>query len=267
MLQDILNDFFDHIYVITLKKSKKRHTLLKETLNGIDYEIFWGVDGSKLDLDQVQVEGLYDSELAQKKIPFGKELKPGEVGCALSHLGVYKDILANGYDNALILEDDLSVTTNATKELSQSLTELPDQWDLLYLGYLSNNEVMKLPIKLRLYIAYPILNLLGMKRYDPKKLRRRFPRPYSDHLDLAGFHYGTHAYAVTASGAKKILSYQTPVSMASDNAIGVMCMEDSLHAFRVKKRVFHQNRKLATTIDGRYEAGHPRYEAEHQERK
>lgn len=257
-LSNILNDFFDHIYVISLKKSIKRHNLFKQVLQGINYEIFWGVDGRELNLEEIKLEGLYDSELTQKKVPIGKDLTPGEIGCALSHLGVYKDILANGYQKALILEDDIAVATDAAEALSQSLSELPDQWDLLYLGYLYNTDKIKLPIKLRLYIAYPLLSLLGMKKYDAKRLRRRFPRSYSEHLDLAGFHYGTHAYAVTTSGAKKILKYQTPISMASDNAIGDMCMEELLRAFIVKKRVFHQNRKLDTTIDGRYKTGHQR---------
>lgn len=247
-----INSLFDHIYLITLERSKKRHTCIKEILEGLNYEVFWGVDGSKLNLSKIREEGLYDPDLARRKIPIGRELVLGEIGCALSHLEVYKDIIKKGYQNALILEDDLAVETDVTDELTQSFTELPENWDLLYLGYKDNNNRIAFPIALRILIAYPILNMVGLKKYDAKKLRCNYPRPYSEHLDLAGNHYGTHAYAVTASGAEKILAYQTPVSMEADNAIGMMCIEESIQAFRVKKRVFHQNRELATTIGGRH---------------
>jgi glycosyl transferase family 25 len=94
---------------------------------------------------------------------------------------------------------------------------------------------------------------MGLKKYDAKRMRRRYPRKYSKNLDLAGFHYGAHAYAVTAAGAEKILRRQSPISMAADNVISMMCIENSIKALRVKNRVFHQNRKLPTTIKNRYQ--------------
>lgn len=248
-----LNHFFDHIYLITLKRSKERHIYTKKTLKGLDYEIFWGVDGSELDLNNIQQEGLYDPEQAKKKIPIGSELKSGEIGCALSHNNIYQDIIEKGYDCALILEDDVIVDAENVHFLYESLNELPSDWDLLYLGYLYNNDRITLPIQLWIHIAYPILTMLGYKKYNTKRIRCKYPRPYSEHLELSGYHYGTHAYAVSQSGAKKILLAQTPVTMAPDNAIGMMCMLESIKAFRVRKRFFHQNRKvLPTTIDERW---------------
>lgn len=252
-LFDSLNNFFDNIYVITLKRSKERQVRINEILRGLNYEIFWGVDGSKLDLKKIRNAGKYDPEITTTKIPLGRELTPGEIGCALSHLEVYKDIKSNGYQKALILEDDISVVAKTNSKLVQSLAELPQNWEVLYLGYLYNNNAITFPAYLRIYLAYPLLNLLGFNKYSSRKMRCKYPRPYSKNLELAGFHYGTHAYAVSNEGARKILAYQSPVTMAPDNALGMMCMEEAIKAFRVKERVFDQNRELATTITGRYE--------------
>jgi glycosyl transferase family 25 len=132
-LFNVLNNRFDHVYVITLKRSEERHARFGELLGGLNYEIFWGVDGDQLDLDKLKIEKLYDPELAMKKYPIGRELVPGEIGCALSHIGVYKDLLAKGYRNALILEDDINFDADATSELKKSLAQLPNDWELLYL--------------------------------------------------------------------------------------------------------------------------------------
>lgn len=250
---DHLNSFFDHIYLISLKESTTRHSRIKKILDGLNYEIFWGVDGAKLNLNDIQEQGIYDAELTKTKIPVGEALTPGEIGCAMSHLQVYTDIITNGYRHALILEDDIDIIPDNKTNLLDAFTDLPQNWDLLYLGYRLNNNQVRFPILLRLYIAYPILNLMGIKKYNAKKLRSKFPRKYSNHLDLSGSHYGTHAYAVTASGAQKVLEYQSPISMASDNAIGMMCQEELINAFRVKRRIFFQNRELTTTIQGRYD--------------
>jgi glycosyl transferase family 25 len=248
----ILNERFDHIYVITLKRSKDRHTRIRQVLRGLDYEIFWAVDGSKLNLDTIRREGIYDPELALKVNHRGRELVPGEIGCALSHLEVYKDILARDYRNALILEDDIRVDADTTSELMESLAQLPNNWDLLYLGYRGSNDAMRFPHYFRVFFAYPILSALGFKKYNAKIFRRRYPREYSENLQIAGSHWGTHAYAVTSSGAEKILKRQSPVSMAADNVIATMCVDESIMALRVKRRIFHQNRQLPTTIRSRY---------------
>lgn len=246
-----LNSFFDRIYLITLKKSKKRHVLMKKLLDGLKYEICWGIAGDLL--SEQELEEKYDDRLAKLQNPSKKGLKAGEIGCALSHVKIYKDILSKGYKNALILEDDLILEMSNAPYLPEALNELPSDWELLYFGYLLNNNHLTIPIQLRIHVVYPLLTMLGFRKYNADQLRCKFPRPYSKHLELSGYHYGTHAYGVTASGAEKLLVEQTPVSMAPDNAIGMMCMRESVKAFRLKRQLFHQNKDLDTTITDRYE--------------
>lgn len=171
-------------------------------------------------------------------------------GCCLSRLKIYKQIIENDEQRVLILEDDIRVEYTKASFLEKALEELPDKWELLYLGYLNNHTYQTLPSKLRIQLAYPLLNLLGFNRYNPSHYRCKFPRPYSGHLNLSGYHYGTHSYAVTQAGAKKILEFQTPISMEIDNAIGEMCMREQINAYCVKERVFDQNREMFESIIG-----------------
>jgi len=253
ILFDQLNSFFDKIYVVSLKRSVDRHPKIKKNLEGLNYEIFWGVDGSKLDLKELEEKKIYVPEIAIRDNFSGKALQPGEIGCSLSHINIYKEILKNGYRCTLILEDDIFLSKESGYNIQNALKELPENWEFLYLGYLENNDEMSLSVKLRIHIAYPLLHLFGLKKYSAERLRRKFYRPYSENLERAGFHAGTHAYGVSLNGAKKILSEQKPITMAPDNIVGKMCMDGNLNAFRLKERLFFQYRDLPTTIKNRYE--------------
>jgi len=239
-----INTFFDRVFIITLKESTDRQELLSNTLEGLDYEICWGVNGKELKNTDLIEEGSGNDALTL-----------GEVGCAMSHLSVYKKIIDLDLNNALILEDDLVLKTINSEDidtLNFGLKELPADWELIYLGYALNNNKMSYSTYLRTWIIYPLLSLYDRNRYNPFKFRRRFPRKYSQHLQKAGYHYRTHSYGISKSGAQKMLDFQTPVKLASDNAISEMCINNKLNAFRLKKRIFFQNRDLESTIKGRY---------------
>lgn len=244
---DTLNEMFDKIYIMTLKRSVDRHPVFKKRLDGLNYEIFWGVDGQKLNIDKLEEDGLYDPEKA-KTIKKDLKLPPHDLslsilGCALSHIGIYKDVVKNGYRNVLIMEDDITVDHSKNGYLQNALDELPPDWELLYLGYLNNNNEIDFQAKLRIRFIYPVLSLFGYKRYNPHTYRCKYPRPYSGHLELPGFHYGAHAYGVTLEGVKKILDEQSPIVREADNAISEMCKHEKIKAYRVKERVFHQDRE------------------------
>ena len=58
-------------------------------------------------------------------------------GCAHSHFSVAKKAIQEGYNNYLILEDDFQFRLNKDdfrRQLARSISQLPDDWDLFYLG-------------------------------------------------------------------------------------------------------------------------------------
>jgi glycosyl transferase family 25 len=95
-----------HAYVINLARSPERREYITAELDKakVDYEIVTGVEGRDLDLND---KSTIDPVL------FNRSSYPeGMVGCALSHLRVYRKILADGLGKAIVLEDDVAVPTD-----------------------------------------------------------------------------------------------------------------------------------------------------------
>jgi glycosyl transferase family 25 len=89
-----------HAYVINLARSADRRANITAQLKniGIDYELVTAVDGQELDLhDSATIDPAFRTV----------EYSAGAAGCALSHLNVYAKMIADGLDNALVLEDDV----------------------------------------------------------------------------------------------------------------------------------------------------------------
>jgi glycosyl transferase family 25 len=90
-------------YVISLARSLDRRAYITAELRktGLDYEIIKAVDGRDLDLHDATI--IDPSMLARNSFP------AGTAGCALSHLRAYQKVVADGPDEALILEDDVTL--------------------------------------------------------------------------------------------------------------------------------------------------------------
>lgn len=116
---NILNEFFDKIYVITMKDSF-RIQRMEERLEGLDYEFFIGVDGATLDKTPY--------------IEMGSTQTRGQLGCTLSHYKLYEKIVNEDHERVLILEDECMITDSVVN-ISDYMGQLPEDWGLLYLGW------------------------------------------------------------------------------------------------------------------------------------
>lgn len=59
----------------------------------------------------------------------------GRVGCTLGHRGMWQDMVDHDYETALFMEDDIDVDTNIESLLSTALEQIPQQWQILFLGH------------------------------------------------------------------------------------------------------------------------------------
>lgn len=104
------------VYVISLLRDQDRRSKISQELHdiNIDFSFF----------DAVDAKDIKNKELISQTRLIGGDghvMTNGEIACMLSHQLVYKNILSEGQEWALILEDDVTVDRKTT-ELLKSLS-------------------------------------------------------------------------------------------------------------------------------------------------
>ncbi|MFZ1263315.1 MAG: glycosyltransferase family 25 protein [Chitinophagaceae bacterium] len=233
-----LHQYFDKVFVLTVPRFKERQQKVQERLAGILFEFFYGVDKNDLDAEFIARNYKYDKKNSLAIRQVFKELNTGEIACALSHRTIYQAMVDNGWKRVLIFEDDVVPDFVNLPQLFQILKELPDNWELFYLGYLKNEK--RTPSRQLKQFWYTLMGQSGLSRMPLQMIKNRLPRKFSSLLLKAGFHDCTHAYAVSLEGAKKLLQAQTPVTYRADNLLSALVLQQKLHAFISKDFLFNQ---------------------------
>ncbi len=233
-----LQNYFDKIFIVSIPRFTERHTKVQEHLQGLPFDFFWGADKQQLNIDKAKQEGIYDEARTKQLQRQGKSLNLGELACSLSHRMVYEEMIKHNWQRVLILEDDVLPLYDHLAELPAALQQLPADWELVYLGYLKNEEV-NFSSKAKQFL-YKIKAALGLMKWTYTMVSNLLPRGYSGHLKKAGFHDCTHAYAVTLSAAKKLLAAQTPVVYRADDLLSHTILKGELNAFVTVPKFFDQ---------------------------
>lgn len=126
-----IDEYFDNVYLLNLHKRPQRLAISKERMGlcDIQFETFGGTDGSVM-------RKLWESYYAENQY-FSN---PSYIGCAISHLAIYRDAIEKGYDRILIVEDDNKIKHDANAAFEICAAQLPEWDELLYLGYIPLNE-------------------------------------------------------------------------------------------------------------------------------
>lgn len=128
------------IYIINLDKDKDRFRFMQEQMNslgfeyGVNYERVNAIYGAQYLEDckdgKIKEEDVeYDKNLAIKY--HGAELRPGEIGCALSHKRAWQKFKQDSIDNpelkyAIICEDDILIKNKNFKKIIETEIERND---------------------------------------------------------------------------------------------------------------------------------------------
>lgn len=173
-------------FVVNLKRSEDRRERMKNVLKNFPYpwEFFEGVDGRDIkNIDEVQDK--------KKVLRFHKaDLKLGELGCALSHITIYKKMIDENIERALILEDDIFLK----KDFYEVLEKVKD--------FQMNNDVFMLGHS----------GLLIRKKAFGKKIYKN----YSLKKTINSVN-GTFAYMVDLNAAKKLYAFNFPLKVSADS--------------------------------------------------
>ncbi len=124
------------ILVVNLKRSKDRRSYMQQQLDayGVRYQFFPAVDGKTLTPQQ---RACYSEEESLRR--FGHPLTNGEIGCALSHLQIYKKMVAEDIAELLILEDDIVIKKDFFPIIFQRAQWAPVDWKILHFATRRDN--------------------------------------------------------------------------------------------------------------------------------
>lgn len=244
-----LNDYFDRIYVLTLRRATDRHPLVARTLAGLRHELVYGVDKEDLDLRDLEARGVYDDRAARRAHRHGRGVTLGHIACVLSHASIWQRIAEEGHRRVLVLEDDAEPIPGAVESAAAVLAQLPPTFELAYLGYSLNEEVT---LRKRLdQAAYVALGAVRLIRWTPREALNLLPRPYSANLRRAGRHDYTHAYALTPSAARKLARSQRPVTLNVDTGITRLILRGELEAYVADPKLFQQRLGMHSYVEDR----------------
>ena len=169
--------------------------------------IFEAVDGRDLSTEELKSRGVvtYPSWRIEGSTFrfFDRELKWGEVGCALSHVGVWRSIASADAPAAIVLEDDVDFVPRFAELLRAALDEvsalvaagtLEAPPDALYLGRkaMRPEHDRLLPLAASSSSSSSVSSSAGEK--SPVRIL------------VPGFSYKTTAYLLWRSGAAKLLA-------------------------------------------------------------
>ncbi|CAG9830491.1 unnamed protein product [Diabrotica balteata] len=167
---------FDKIFMINLLRRPERRKRMKHCFDelGLEVDILDAVDGKALNesfLEEIKF-------MPEFSDPYHKRpMKLGEIGCFMSHLNIWKEIVQEGYGTTLVLEDDIRFEPffrHKVQNLMAEVRRIPN-WDLVYFG---------------------------------RKRLQENDEPWvegSNFLVHAGYSYWTLGYALSFRGAKKLL--------------------------------------------------------------
>ncbi|MFV0582573.1 MAG: glycosyltransferase family 25 protein [Parabacteroides gordonii] len=171
-------------YIINLEKSLDRKRYVENILSNypfLDIEFIVAVDANKMSNEEQNK--LFNVTGFSKK--YSKKVRPGEIGCTLSHQKCYRKLLNSNEDYVLILEDDIILNN----EFQETLEKLKNHID---------------PIK-------PQVILLSGWYWFYKSTRLNKKYKLADVLDA----FLTHAYIINKTAAK-LLVEPYPFTMADD---------------------------------------------------
>ncbi len=211
-------------FCITLERRQDRWRRFQDQpgIDGLNLKKFIGVDGKTIDIkNDERVTTLTKRNILTKSRRSHEELDSiGGVGCALSHIGVWKWMVDNNQDLCLIFEDDAVV---------------PD-------SFIHNvNGCIDKSIILKNYKNWDLW-LLGGKWGDLSRI------PNEPHAVRIGEFALFHAYVLTLHGAKRLLKDAYPIHCHIDIWVSIYSYLNDLRIVGCTDLMLEQTQRVKTDI-------------------
>jgi GR25 family glycosyltransferase involved in LPS biosynthesis len=204
--ENIINTFFDHVFVINLSSRPEKWLAVQKELDNLGVKNYSRFDAIRPVLSQVPLSLYKNMTLGAGAQDLNNYLT-GSVGCKLSHLKIIELALSKNYKKILILEDDVGFKKGALRKLKNAIKSLPEDWKMLYLG--------------------------GNNLLPTTKVSRSLSKIQSI--------YTTHAYALNLEIGEKILK-EAPESGKEIDVFYAEAIQPHANCFITKKPIAYQQK-------------------------
>jgi GR25 family glycosyltransferase involved in LPS biosynthesis len=208
-------------YVISLNHPKGLLDLL--SYHNLNPTLFKGVNGKHLDQQTINTHcNTFYSNFGPKS----------SIGCALSHLNVWKQFLKTDSEYGIIFEDDIIFNNNHFVENNIKLKDIikfyinktPDDFDILYLGSFGTESTLNF---------FTIMMYL-LNNTSQNKQINNFIRQSSVVLSA-------HSYIISRSGAQKLINYLNHnIHNHIDFCIQSLCSKNLIKRYIISPRLIYQ---------------------------
>ena len=178
------------VYVVNLKSDEERkkniiYEIKKQNIK--NYEIIDAVAGNKLNKNELNTLTFKNKNNIN---PWNSKMSPSQIGCALSHIKIYKKFINTESKYAFVLEDDAIFLKDF------------------------ENKIKNLIIKNFKY-KKQIMLLSELKEFYPKAIDTK------DNYEIVNVSnaFFTHGYIINKEAAKAIISFNFPVKTVADNFV------------------------------------------------
>ncbi len=181
-------------YLISLAKDQHRRELFFSQADTQDFKLFSALN--TMNESWENLTALFDVEGFSTR--YGRHVTQGEIGCTLSHLGVYQQIVEDKQideeEYCLVCEDDALFNLDFKQHLRSLLAQKPTA-DLILVGQskITNFNAFELEIN------YPTTFSFWRKRIANTPFCYAYP--------YKNYFAGTVAYLIKKSAAKRFLTY------------------------------------------------------------
>lgn len=183
-------------YLISLEKDQHRRELFFNQPDSADFQIFSAFN--TMNESEENLNKRFDFARFLQK--YGRNVTKGEVGCTLSHLGVYRliadDVAIADDEFALVCEDDALFNTDFNANLAALLAVNPTA-DMVLVGQSKIAEFNHAELALTYPTTFGFLQ---------KKIGNGFSLSYP----YKNYYAGTVAYLIRKSAVKRLLSECQP---------------------------------------------------------
>ena len=206
-------------FIINLKHSTERKKHMQELCEkyGLNYEFIEAVDGRTL--SEEEVAKVYPKKEVIKTL--GREMSRGEIGVVLSQKQVYKKMLKNNIEVAMIFEDDIDFNEEL-KAILKQLNSFPKDWNLVLLGHHPDRSCV-------VKTSYSFWNQTKLNGYY------KLVRP----TELA---VGAYGYLLKKSAAQILLNQLSIIEKPIDHLTG---SDEKLNLYILTPPVIHIHQDLS----------------------